>query len=117
MNNLFRNANAIILCGGKSSRIFLPKPFIEINGRTIIENIVEVLKGLFNKIIIVTNNIEKYIKLEVELIVKDKIPGKGPLGGIYTGLNYSDTFYNFILACDMPFIEPGAISYSVSYTH
>lgn len=38
-------------------------------------------------------------------IVTDFYPGKGPLGGIYTGLRAADTFYSLVVACDMPFLN------------
>ena len=36
---------------------------------------------------------------------KDSYSGKGPLVGIYTGLVASKTFYNLVVACDMPFLN------------
>ena len=36
---------------------------------------------------------------------------RGPLGGIYTGLLHSKDMYNFVVACDMPFINPELIKY------
>lgn len=41
------------------------------------------------------------------------IEGKGPLGGIHAGLTYSQTKYNFIFACDMPFIQADLIKYMI----
>ena len=38
-------------------------------------------------------------------IVTDIYPGKGTLGGIYTGLAVSNSWYNLVVACDMPFLN------------
>ncbi len=38
-------------------------------------------------------------------IVRDIASAKGPLVGIYTGLLNSGYDYNFVTACDMPFIQ------------
>ncbi len=100
--------NAIVLSGGKNSRIRTNKAFIEFFGISLIANIVEKLRTVFDDIIIVTNNPQEYENLKVK-IVKDIFPEKGPLGGIYSGLSYSDTEYNFVSACDMPFVSMNII--------
>lgn len=41
--------------------------------------------------------------------MEDLIKESGPLGGIFTGLCYSTTKRNFVVACDMPFINPAVI--------
>jgi molybdopterin-guanine dinucleotide biosynthesis protein A len=43
----------------------------------------------------------------------DVYPGKGPLGGIYTGLAASTTVYNLVVACDMPFLNPDLLHYMI----
>lgn len=53
---------------------------------------------------------EKYPDLKV---VTDVYPGKGPLGGIYTGLLNSISFYNLVVASDMPFLNPALLRYMV----
>lgn len=104
---------AIILAGGKSSRMGYDKALIEIEGVTLIKRQLKLLKRFFKEIIIVTNSPQKYRLRGVKLI-KDIIRGKGPLGGIYSGLIASSSFYNFVFACDMPFINSGLIKYMVS---
>jgi len=46
-------------------------------------------------------------------MVTDTYPGKGPLGGIYTGLATSNSFYNLVVACDMPFLNQALLSYMI----
>jgi molybdopterin-guanine dinucleotide biosynthesis protein A len=43
----------------------------------------------------------------------DIYPGRGPLGGIYTGLAASTTVYNLVVACDMPFLNPDLLNYMI----
>jgi len=103
---------AIILAGGENRRIGLNKAFIRLTpaGRTIAENQIKILKELFGEVLIITNSPPLYHHLRVE-VIRDIIPGKGPLGGIYTGLSSSESFHNFFLACDMPFPNIKLISY------
>ncbi len=46
-------------------------------------------------------------------IVVDYFSGKGPLGGVYTGLKEAMTFYSIIVACDMPFINLTLLNYLI----
>lgn len=96
-------AGAIILSGGKSSRMGTNKALLKINEKTSIERIVDSLKVHFDDIILVTNDIESYRFLGVKM-VEDYYPGKGPLAGFHAGLLASEYDVNFIVACDMPFV-------------
>ncbi len=105
--------NAIILAGGKNTRMHgEDKAFIEIEGKPIIARIIEKLKPQVRQIIVVTNSPEKYANFKVKTI-KDEHPGKGPLMGIYSGLKASSCKYNFITACDMPFINTALIKFII----
>jgi molybdopterin-guanine dinucleotide biosynthesis protein A len=44
----------------------------------------------------------------------DIFPGRGPLGGIFTGLAASTTVYNLVVACDMPFLNPALLDYMIN---
>jgi molybdenum cofactor guanylyltransferase len=97
-------AAAIILSGGKSSRMGTNKALLKLNEKTTIERMVDTLKIYFDDIILVTNEMESYQFLGVKM-VSDHYPGKGPLAGFHAGLMASDYDVNFITACDMPFIS------------
>lgn len=97
-------AAAIILAGGKSSRMGQNKALLKINEKTNIERIQETLKLRFDDIILVTNEPEEYSFLELKMAA-DHYPGMGPLAGVHAGLLASDYDINFIVACDMPFVS------------
>lgn len=106
------NITAIILAGGKSSRMKRDKAFLRLSSKAIIEELISRLKKRFSNLIIITNDIVKYAQFGIE-VAGDIVPEKGPLGGIYTGLIKSDTLYNFVFACDIPFVNPDLIDYMV----
>ncbi len=101
---------AVILCGGKSSRMGFDKSLIEIKGKLLIEIVCEKLEKIFDEIILVTENREKFKHLKYK-VVEDIERNYGPAGGIYTGLKYSESKYAFFLACDMPKINVNFIRY------
>lgn len=98
------NTTAIILAGGKSSRMGTNKALLQLNGKTVIEGMVEKLRNIVDEIIIVTNTFEDYAFLHLPMI-EDRRKGMGPLAGIEAGLAASKTERNLIVACDMPFIS------------
>jgi molybdenum cofactor guanylyltransferase len=97
-------AGAIILSGGKSSRMGKNKALLPFNDKTNIERIRDELQSLFDDIILVTNDPESYEFLNLKS-VSDEFPGKGPLAGIHAGLMASDYEENIVVACDMPFVS------------
>lgn len=103
---------ATILSGGNNRRMLRDKAFLQIGQKTIIEREIEVLSTLFSRIVVVTNAPENHAHLAAEL-VPDLVPGKGPLGGIYSGLIASKDEYSFVVGCDLPFLNAGLISYMI----
>ncbi|WP_099188284.1 molybdenum cofactor guanylyltransferase [Tepidibacter mesophilus] len=105
--------SAVILAGGKSSRMKFDKQFLEINGVRLIDVLIEKLKMEFEEIIIVTNKKEFYKDYKVK-IVSDEIKDKGPLGGIHIGLKNSSSEYVYFIACDMPIVNIDYVRYMKS---
>ncbi len=103
---------AIILAGGKSSRMGFDKQFLKIDQRRLMDSLVNKLGIQFGEIIIVTNKPEHYIGLSHKIIT-DKIVGKGPLAGIHAGLLESSSRYSFVVACDMPNINMQYVRYMI----
>lgn len=94
-------ATAIVLAGGKSSRMGEDKSLLPVNGKPLIAHIVDQLRDRFDEIIIGANDPEKYAFLNLP-VVTDIEKDKGPLMGIYSCLKASSNEVNFITACDIP---------------
>jgi molybdopterin-guanine dinucleotide biosynthesis protein A len=97
-------ATAIILAGGKSTRMGQDKNMLPINEQPMIEHIYKQLSSFFKQIIISANNTARYSFLGAT-IVQDKVVGKGPLMGIVSALRASNNDVNFVIACDIPEID------------
>jgi molybdopterin-guanine dinucleotide biosynthesis protein A len=96
---------AIILAGGKSTRMGFDKALMKIRGKPIVEIIIQQLRSVFDDIIVVTNKPDEFTGLDV-MITGDILKDSGPLGGIHAGLVLSKSKYAFLTACDMPVISP-----------
>lgn len=94
---------AIILAGGKSSRMKQDKGLILLQGKMMIEHIIEKAKEVTESIIIITED-PAYLQFGLPCFA-DTFPGKGPLAGIYSGLLHSSTVKNLVLGCDTPFLS------------
>lgn len=102
--------SAIILAGGKSSRMGFDKQFLKLDKRRLMDSIIKKLEKEFDEIIIVTNKPEHYLGLGHK-ITRDILEDKGPLGGIHAGLKQASSQYSLVVACDMPNINMDYIRY------
>ena len=98
-----KDITGIILAGGKSSRMGRDKGIVDLKGRAMIEHVIESAKAVTHNIIIIANN-DNYNQFGFP-VYSDLIPERGPIGGIVTGLHYSQTDRNLILSCDIPFVS------------
>jgi molybdopterin-guanine dinucleotide biosynthesis protein A len=103
---------AIILCGGKNLRLGRNKALEVIGGKSLIEWVMERLRPLAKQMLIVTakEKLDLPVADKAEILV-DVYPGKGPLGGIYTGLMAAKSSPSIVVACDMPFLNTELLGY------
>ena len=102
----------VILAGGRGERFGGNKALSEIKGRYLIEWIIEAHRKIFDEIIISTNDPTTYEFTGIKT-VKDFIPHRGPLVGIYSCLKESLNDRIFVSACDMPFIRIQLIKHMI----
>jgi molybdopterin-guanine dinucleotide biosynthesis protein A len=95
----------VIQAGGKSTRMGgEPKALLELGGRRIVERVLDVMRAVTERVLIVTNTPDLYAFLGVPM-VPDVFPEGGSLGGIYSGLRAAPGEAAFTVACDMPFLS------------
>ena len=103
----------IVLVGGKSQRMGEKKTSLKIGRKQVMELILEKLRIVFDNVLIIGSSNFTYPLSQLK-VLSDTIPGKGPLGGIYTGLTSSKSEYNFFCACDMPFLNVDLLEFMIS---
>jgi len=110
------DTSCIVLAGGKSLRLGQNKARETIGDKSLLERAVFQLGSFHSDIIIVAaakQSLPQLIGYPRVRKVIDAYPGTGPLGGIYSGLAASDSFYNLVVACDMPFLNQALLDYMI----
>lgn len=107
------DATAIILTGGKSSRMGRPKALLPFGGEPLIAHIVRALRHLFADAVIVAAQGQELPPLPATL-VRDELTFQGPVGGIYYGLTATRSDIAFVTSCDAPFLNLPLISFLTS---
>lgn len=101
-----------ILIGGTSSRMGRPKHLISFGGESLLERAVRELGQVCAPVAVIGSGVEpiegiRHIADDVS--ISDSV--SGPLVGLYTALSDSKTEWTAIVACDMPFVTAGLISF------
>lgn len=108
------NVTGILLAGGKSSRMGKDKALLKYEDETFMSNSIKKLKKLFNEVIVVEGNINKY-NIDNAKIIKDIYPNMGPMGGIHAALKAAKNDWIFVIPCDMPLWEPLLVDEILKY--
>ena len=92
------------------------KALERINEQSLIERTIDCLSTVSQALLVVSSREQFRLiaaaRLKGRLIV-DIYPGKGALGGIYTGLTSADSFYSLVVGCDMPFLNRDLLCYLI----
>ena len=106
----FSNISGVVLAGGQSRRMGKDKRGLEWMGTKFLDRVCLTIGSLFEEVLLVTA-IEDYPAGHLPVrLVTDAIPQKGSLGGLFTGIKEASQSSVFVVACDMPFLNPCVIS-------
>lgn len=111
--------SAVILAGGRGRRMGMAeKTFLEFEGKTILERLLESLFRSVDEVILSVRDktqekkfrsvLEKFPAREIRFCF-DTLEDAGPLEGIRAGLLESRSEYSFVCAGDMPFVDSRVI--------
>ncbi len=101
--------SGVLLAGGKSRRMGEDKRHLLVGEQTLLERGLAVLHSTFQDALVVIAQDSPPLDIEAH-VVRDLVPDCGSLGGLYTGLMQAATPYIFVVACDMPFLDPAVIA-------
>ena len=108
----------IVLCGGRSSRMGMPKAWLPFGGELMLPRVVRVLSAAVDPVVVVAAPGQDVPPLpEGVVIVRDDVEGRGPLGGLAAGLaaleGAADAVY--LSSCDVPLLTPAFVARVVSH--
>lgn len=96
-----RDAAAVVLAGGASRRMGTDKAMLTINGRPMIQQIIDQIQPSFRKVYVSAGKKDLYGFTGCE-VIQDATPGEGPLAALASVLERSEYDLNFMTPCDVP---------------
>lgn len=106
--------SAIVLVGGLSRRFGRDKAAEVVDGRSLLQHVVDAVSPLANEVVVVAARGGSFPPVESDLPlrqVEDVREGTGALGGLYSGLVAASHPRAVALACDMPLISVPLLHY------
>jgi molybdopterin-guanine dinucleotide biosynthesis protein A len=103
------DVTGVLLAGGNSRRMGEDKRYLVVGEQTLLERGLAVLRSIFQEVLVVIAQDSLPLNVDAR-VVRDLEPDCGSLGGLYTGLTQATTPYIFVVACDMPFLDPAVIT-------
>ena len=102
----------IVLAGGHSTRMGQDKAGVTLLNKTLLEWVLDAMRQVCNHLLVVTSSkaLSQHRAVSVgAMVVEDKLPDRGPLGGLYTGLQHTSSDQAMLVGCDTPFLQPGLL--------
>jgi molybdopterin-guanine dinucleotide biosynthesis protein A len=106
-------ATAVVLAGGKSSRMGTPKALLPFDDEPLIVHVVATLRNLFAKVVVVAAPGQELPAMPAT-VVRDDVAFQGPVGGLCYGLAAAGGEVSFVSSCDSAFLNLGLIAHLVS---
>ncbi len=99
----------LVLAGGKSKRFGADKARHVVEGRAMIERVVEVVAPMAAALLISVGQEGVDYGVPGSRQVVDRVEDAGPLAGLHAGLAEARTPWLLAVACDMPFLTPAVV--------
>lgn len=102
----------VILCGGESKRMGMPKPWLPFGGQTMLEHVVQTVRAAVEPVVVVAATDQTLPPLpDAVFLAYDRAPERGPLEGIAVGLSGLTHYANaaFLCSCDAALLSPTVV--------
>jgi molybdopterin-guanine dinucleotide biosynthesis protein A len=105
----FSEVSGFVLAGGASRRMGFEKARLRFGSERMVDRQIRLLRAICRSVSIIGPPV-RFADSGIQ-VYEDEIPGKGPLGGIHTGLRRARTEFSLFLSCDMPLMEERFLRY------
>ncbi len=95
--------HGFVLAGGRGSRMGRDKSALVVEGKSLLERAVALLRTLDLPVTVVLAPDQEAPPLQAA-VIRDLQPDRGPLGGLQAALHHSAAPRNLVLACDLPLL-------------
>jgi molybdopterin-guanine dinucleotide biosynthesis protein A len=105
-------AGGVVLCGGKSTRMGVPKATLPFGPETMLQRVVRLLGTVVSPIVVVAAREQPLPPLPEDIAVtRDEREQRGPLEGLRAGLKAlpNSVEVAYITSCDVPLLEPAFV--------
>ena len=113
LDQIVDDFTAVILIGGKSSRMGRPKALLPFGNEPLVDHLVRRLEHKFKQVVVVAAPDQELPPLAAN-VVRDEVAYQGPVGGICYGLKATSGMAAFVTSCDAPFLNLPLISFLTS---
>jgi molybdenum cofactor guanylyltransferase len=106
-------AGGIVLCGGRSTRMGVPKATLPFGPETMLQRVVRLLGTVVAPIVVVAAQEQQLPELPDDIVVtRDERGQRGPLEGLRAGLKALPKSVDlaYVTSCDVPLLVPGFVS-------
>ena len=107
-------AGGIVLCGGRSRRMGRSKAWLPFGHEKLLARMLRLLGEVVEPLLVVAVPGQTLPDLPAGTeVVHDRDEGKGPLEGLYCGLNHwaDRVTVAYVTGCDAPLLEPALVQY------
>jgi molybdenum cofactor guanylyltransferase len=95
----------VIVAGGRSRRMGEDKASKSFVGEPLLTRLVRRLAPVVDELLVIGPASLESLAPDAR-VLGDLVSDAGPLGGLYTALHATECEHLFLMACDMPFVEP-----------
>ncbi len=109
----------LVVAGGRSTRFGEEdKAVADLAGTPMIRRVVDRVAPVVDELVVncrtdqLSTIGDALVGVEPEpTVVEDPVPDQGPMMGVLAGLRAVESEYTFVVACDMPFVDPSLVAF------
>jgi molybdopterin-guanine dinucleotide biosynthesis protein A len=111
---------AVVLCGGRSTRMGQPKAWLDFAGQPLLQRIVAITAQVADPVVVVAAPAQELPSLPAHVeLVRDEVEGRGPLQGIAAGLATvaARAPIAYVSGTDTPLLQPAFVRRLAALAH